>query len=41
MNNEMKYDLEERLLEFAARIVRFAEALPASIQPRRRRSERR
>jgi four helix bundle protein len=25
-----KYDLEERLLEFAARIVRFAEALPNS-----------
>jgi four helix bundle protein len=27
MNDGTKYDLEERLLEFAARIVRFAEAL--------------
>jgi four helix bundle protein len=30
MNAEPKYDLEERLLEFAARVVRFAEALPNS-----------
>ena len=28
MGGEVKYDLEERLLDFAARIVRFAEALP-------------
>jgi len=30
MNDGMKYDLEERLLEFAARIVRFTEALSNS-----------
>ena len=30
MNTEKTYDFEERLLEFAARIVRFAEALPNS-----------
>ena len=30
MNGESKYDLEERLLEFAARIIRFADALPNS-----------
>ena len=28
MANKERYDLEERLLEYAARIVRFAEALP-------------
>ena len=28
MKNERRYDLDERLLEYAARVVRLAEALP-------------
>ena len=30
MMNEKKYDLEDRLLEFAARIIKIAEQLPNS-----------